>query len=103
MVTDLVSLIRFALEHETVLAPFAETVDDRFQRWLSEQGSARFSTEQVEWLTMIKDHIAASLSIDAEAFDYKPFQQKGGLGKAFLVFGEEFSGLLKELNEVLAA
>jgi len=103
MVTDLVSLIRFALEHETVLAPFAETVDDRFQRWLSEQGSARFSTEQVEWLTMIKDHTAASLSIDAEAFDYKPFQQKGGLGKAFLVFGEEFSGLLKELNEVLAA
>ena len=40
VVTDLVSLVRFALEQETILAPFRETVQDRFARWLSEQEAA---------------------------------------------------------------
>jgi hypothetical protein len=37
------------------------------------------------------------------ALDYAPFAQHGGLGKAYQVFGEQFSPLLSELNEVLAA
>ena len=32
-----------------------------------------------------------------------PFNQKGGLGKVYALFGEELEPLLDELNEVLAA
>jgi type I restriction enzyme R subunit len=47
--------------------------------------------------------IATSLSIEQEDFDYAPFSQRGGLGKAHQLFGEQLPKLLDELNEVLAA
>ena len=63
-----------------------------------------FSTqEQRRWLELIRDQIAASVEITAEAFDYAPLAQHGGLGKAYQVFGEALEPLLEELNEVLAA
>ena len=40
---------------------------------------------------------------EMDDFDYAPFAQKGGAGKAFQVFGERLGPLLTELNEVLAA
>jgi len=46
---------------------------------------------------------ATSLSIEAEDFDYAPFSQRGGLGKARQLFGEQLPELLDELNRVLAA
>ena len=105
MVTDLVSLVRFALEQETVLAPFAESVDDRFQHWLTSQNTpnTRFTAEQVEWLTMIKDHIASSLRIEPDHFEYQPFVQMGGFGRARQVFGADLPEILRDLNEVLVA
>lgn len=105
MVADLISLVRFALEQETVLAPFAETVNDRYARWLAEQDAAgvTFTAEQREWLEMIRDHVAASVTVEAGDFDYVPFSERGGLGRAYALFGDGLSPLLAELNEVLAA
>lgn len=104
MVTDLVSLVRFALEQETILQPFSETVEDRFQRWLTEQNAAeRFTSEQMTWLHMIKEHIKGSASIDREDLELDPFIQAGGLGKAFQLFGEDLSKVMQELTEALAA
>jgi type I restriction enzyme R subunit len=37
-------------------------------------------------MALIRDHIAANLSIGAEDFDYAPFAQQGGLGKVHQVF-----------------
>ncbi len=104
-VTDLVSLIRFALEQETILRPFGETVEDRFAAWLASQSQAgrTFNAEELRWLEMIRDHIAASLTIEPEDFELAPFNQQGGLGRAHSVFGERLNPLLRELNEVLAA
>jgi type I restriction enzyme R subunit len=42
-----------------------------------------------------------SLSIESQDFDYAPFAQQGGLGKAHQLFGEQLLPLLDELNEVL--
>ena len=42
-------------------------------------------------------------SIEADDFGYAPFSQRGGLGKAHQLFGEQLPRLLDELNEVLAA
>ena len=36
-------------------------------------------------------------------FQYAPFNQQGGLGKAYELFGEELGGLLEELNGALVA
>jgi type I restriction enzyme R subunit len=50
-----------------------------------------------------REHIATSLSIEPGDFDYAPFSQQGGLGRAAQLFGEQLPKLLDELNEVLAA
>ena len=102
---DLVPLVRFALEQQPVLQPFAESVDERFDVWLKEKSKtgAAFTPDQLAWLNLIRDHIATSLSIEPDDFDYAPFSQQGGLGKAHQLFGEQLPKLLDELNEILAA
>jgi hypothetical protein len=55
------------------------------------------------WLNLIRDHIATSLSIEPNDFDYAPFSQRGGLGKAHQLFGDKLLPLLDELNQTLAA
>jgi type I restriction enzyme R subunit len=82
ILTDLVSLVRFALDQENELVPFPEKVDLNFKAWLAQQ-EKRFTKEQKSWLYMIKDHIAGNLSIDTEDFEYAPFSQEGGIGKAY--------------------
>ncbi len=102
---DLVALVRFALEQQPVLAPFADSVSERFNQWLTAKTKAgtAFTPEQLAWLNLIRDHIATSLSIESGDFDYAPFSQRGGLGKAHQLFGEQLPELLDELNEALAA
>lgn len=105
LLTDMVSLVKFALQEEHTLRPYTETVNERFDNWLARQSTSgrQFTKEQVHWLGLIRDHIATSLSIEADDFEFSPFNQKGGLGKAFQLFGPELPKVLKELNEVLAA
>jgi type I restriction enzyme R subunit len=103
--TDIVSLIRFALDQEDELVPFAEKVRDRFTNWVAQQENTgrAFTEEQRRWLEMIRDHITTSLEIDMDAFEYTPFVEEGGVGKAVQVFGKDLRVLLDELNGALAA
>ncbi len=102
---DLVSIVRFALEQQPVLAPFADSVQERFDEWLMDKAksSTAFSSEQLNWLHLIRDHIATTLTMDQDDFDYSPFAQRGGLGKANQLFGQQLPKLLEELNEALSA
>ena len=102
---DLIPLVRFALEQQEHLAPFADSVGERFAAWLGQREAAGevFNADQRAWLELIRDHVATSLSIEAEDFDYAPFNQRGGRGKAHQLFGGGLPALLEELNEVLAA
>jgi type I restriction enzyme, R subunit len=102
LLTNIVSLVRFATGKDEVLEPYPELVERRFDGWLARQ-ERPFTPEQVEWLRMIKDHIAASLTIEPDDFGYAPFSQKGGRLKAARLFGSELPNLLDELNEELAA
>ncbi|HKZ01783.1 MAG TPA: type I restriction-modification enzyme R subunit C-terminal domain-containing protein, partial [Pyrinomonadaceae bacterium] len=63
----------------------------------------RFTEEQLKWLEMIRDHIAANLSIEPNDFEYAPFSQQGGLGKVHQLFGDKLNTIIEELNETLAA
>jgi len=105
LLTDIISLVRFAMGRTGLLQPFAETASQRFDRWLEEQKKAgrTFTDEQLEWLKMIRDHIATSLEIEKEDFELAPFHKKGGLAKVYKLFGEELDKILEELNEVLVA
>ena len=57
----------------------------------------------MEWLYAIKDHIATSMGIERDDFEDVPFNQKGGLGKVYALFGKQLDPILAELNEVLVA
>jgi len=105
LLTDIVSLVRFALHQDRVLTPFSETVNQRFENWLGAQESLgrRFTPEQRQWLEIIRDHIATSMTIEPDDFELAPFNQRGGLGKAYRVFGADFQRVLEELNSVLIA
>lgn len=102
---DLVALVRFALEQQPVLEPFAESVTARFNEWLMDKAKAgvKFTADQLAWLGLIRDHIATTCSIDPDDFEFAPFSQKGGLGKAHQLFGDELLPLLEELNEMLTS
>ena len=102
---DLVSLVRFSLEQQPVLKPFAESVNERFNEWLTDKAKAgtTFTHEQLAWLKLIRDHIATSLSIETDDLELSPFNQQGGLGKAHQLFGDQLPKLLDELNTVLSA
>jgi len=102
---DLVNLVRFALKQKDELVPRRAEVESRFAAWLSKQQSAGtvFPLDQLRWLEAIRDHIASSLSVEPEDLELDPFSQWGGLGRAQLIFGDQFMPLLSELNEVLAA
>lgn len=101
LLTDIVSLLRFATGESEVLEPFAESVNERFEKWLDLQGR-EFTAEQMAWLEMIRNHIATSLGFEEDDFDYTPFQERGGLLRARQVFGEELDDIMDELNESLA-
>ncbi|WP_313335445.1 type I restriction-modification enzyme R subunit C-terminal domain-containing protein [Comamonas sp.] len=104
--TDLVALVRFALGMEGELKPFADEVDKRFQAWIFRHNAQRgtaFTAEQTEWLRLMKDHVASSCSISREDFDYAELADKGGLQKAWGIFGKELDSLMKEMNQELMA
>ncbi len=116
ILTDLVSLVRFAIHQDNELIPFPERVNANFKAWLATQQSlpplppgegrgegGRFTAEQLKWLEMIRDHIAANLSIEPDDFELSPFNQEGGLGKVHQLFGDKLNTIIEELNETLAA
>ena len=104
--TDLVSLVRFALGLETELRPFADEVDRRFQAWIFRHNAQRataFTPEQTDWLRRMKDHIASSYCIEREDFDDAQLAGQGGLQRAWKLFGAELDGLMNEMNLELVA
>ena len=105
VLTDLVSLVRFALHEDDELVAFPERVRERFEAWLLQQGNSgrEFTPEQLRWLHWIAEAVATSLGVSLDDFGYAPFVQAGGIGKAAQVFGDELKPLLEELNEVLVA
>ena len=103
--TAIVSLIRKVSGLDTSLTAYDKTVDKNFQAWVFKQqaGATKFNEEQMQWLRMIKEHVANSFHIDRDDFDLNPFGAQGGLGKMWQLFGDKTDDIINELNEALAA
>ncbi len=104
-ITDLISIIRFEMGYGNDLTPFADRVNYNFMQWTLKRnaGAIHFTEEQMEWLRLIKEHIITSLSIEPEDLDLSPFDHKGGLGRFYDVFGDEYEEILYEMNIELVA
>jgi type I restriction enzyme R subunit len=105
MLTDIVSLLRFELGFDEELKPFTDVVNYNFMRWTMEKnaGHIHFTDEQMTWLRMIRDHIATSMSITVDDLSLPPFDERGGLGKFYVMFGDDYEKLLDEINLALVA
>lgn len=104
--TALVALIRRVCGMDAKLSTFDDTVRRNFQNWVMKHhsgGGNKFNEEQMEWLRMIRDHVANSFHIERDDLEMSPFDGQGGLGKMYQLFGEKMEPLLDELNEVLVA
>jgi type I restriction enzyme, R subunit len=104
--TAIVALIRRVCGLDTKIAPYSDAVRRNFQAWILRRHSGagqKFNDEQMEWLRMIRDHIATSIHMERDDLDMAPFDAKGGLGKMYQLFGPDMDTVLNEMNEALAA
>jgi len=105
ILTDLVSLVRFAMQQDNELVPYPERVAANYKAWLAQQASAgkAFTPEQQRWLEMIRDHVAANLGVTVDDFEYAPFSHQGGLGRVHQLFGADLTKVIEEMNRELVA
>lgn len=98
--TDLISLVRTAIEPATPLEPFEDRVKQRFAVWLEEKRAAgiTFMPDQLAWLEKMRDYISASGSVDRDHLE-----ADNVLGPIYRAFGERLWPLMEELNLTLAA
>ena len=104
--TALVTLIRRVCGMDETLTDFDATVRRNFRNWIMKHhsgGTEKFNEEQMDWLRMVRDHVANSFHIDRDDLEMSPFDGQGGLGKMYQLFGAKMDTLLDELNEVLVA
>ncbi len=104
--TALVALIRRVCGMDARLATFDDTVRRNFQNWIMQHhsgGGEKFNEAQMEWLRMVRDHVANSFHIERDDLEMSPFDGQGGLGRMYQLFGTRMDTLLNELNEVLVA
>jgi type I restriction enzyme R subunit len=98
VLTDLVALVRHAVQMEDELVPFPEQVQARYTEWLAGKS---YTPDQRWWLDRIEEYISVNLAIRVEDLDQSPFTQKGGRLGALRQLGKDYPSLLDELNTVL--
>jgi type I restriction enzyme R subunit len=106
VLTDIISLVRFATGQSDVLEPYAARVEQKFNLWIGRQIKAGrdFSEDQMTWLRAIKDYLAANVEIaPADLMKDQPFTAWGGVIAARRLFGNDLNDMLDELSEVLVA
>lgn len=100
--TNLISLVRYALHHDDRLQDFAIVSISRYNLWIGRcvQKGIRFSPEQEEFLELIRDYIIANGI--AEIADIQEIcADLGGLYRAKALFKESLETLIDELGMAL--
>jgi type I site-specific restriction endonuclease len=97
---DVISIVKHAAAQQAALFTAEERVNramDRFAR------AHELTTEQVQWLTLVREHLVQNLSMEEEDFDLTPLlEMRGGKAKARKVFSD-LPRIVADLNEAVAA
>lgn len=103
--TDLITLIRYTLQVDRELVPYAVTVEDRYTNWLAQQSQkgVTFTDTQRWWLDRIKDTIIQSAHMNIEDLALAPFTERGGIDGAGHDLGSATESIIADLNKTLAA
>jgi type I restriction enzyme R subunit len=104
--TEVVSLVRFALGQTEALEPFAAVVEQRFNLWMGREKRAgrEYTVEQLEWLRVIASFIAANAEIAPRDFQEAPsLADRGGILQARKVLGAGLNDMLNDLQDALVA
>lgn len=104
--TEVVSLVRFALGQAEVLEPFSAVVEQRFNLWMGREKRAgrSYTPEQEDWLRAIASFIAANAEIAPRDFMEVPsLADRGGILQARKVLGPGLNDMLEELQGALVA
>jgi type I restriction enzyme R subunit len=104
--TQLVALVRRVAGLDATLTRNEDRVRLNFRDWILKRHSGageKFDEDQMDWLRMIRDHVATSVRIERDDLDLAPFDGKGGLGRMHALFGPGMDAVMDEMNEALSA
>ena len=104
VLTDLVALVRHAMQPQGELSPYPDQVRERYEAWLATQEAAgkQFTDEQRWWLDKIAEFIGLNLAITPDDFSIDgDFVDHGGVWGAAETLGRDWQALLEELNQEL--
>lgn len=96
---DVISMVKHAAAVKAPLLTAEERVSQAMDRFLADR---KLTKEQMQWLSLVREHLVQNLSMDEEDFDLTPLLgRRGGKAKARRVFGE-LEPLVARLNESVA-
>ena len=97
---DVISIVKHAAAQQAPLLTAEERVNRAMGALMARH---KFSHEQMSWLSLVQVQLVKNLTIEEDDFDNAPLLQgPGGKAKARKVFAD-FSRLVVELNEAVAA
>jgi type I restriction enzyme R subunit len=97
---DVISIVKHAAAQQAPLLTAEERVNRAIEKFLE---SRKLTPEQMQWLSLVREHLVKNLAMDEEDFDLTPLlEMRGGKAKARKVFGE-LAKIVSELNEAVAA
>jgi type I restriction enzyme, R subunit len=98
---DIISMVKHAARDELPILTAEERVEAAIA---SIRSRHEFSSEQLQWLGFIQNHLVSNLSINLDDLENQPvFTDRGGVTRARKLFGAELPKLIDELNLGLAA
>ena len=97
---DVISMVKHAAAQQAPLLTAEERVNRAVDKLIENHP---FTTEQKQWLSLVREHLVRNLSMDEEDFDLTPLlEMRGGKAKVRKVFGD-LPSLVSALNQAVAA
>jgi type I restriction enzyme R subunit len=96
---DVISIVKHAAVVQSPLLTAEERVNRAMDGFIA---AHKLTAEQIQWLSLVREHLVKNLSMDEEDFDLTPLlEMRGGKAKARKVFGG-LPRIVAELNEAVA-
>lgn len=97
---DVISIVKHAAAQQAPLLTAEERVNRATDKFIN---THKLASEQMQWLSLVREHLVKNLSMDEEDFDLTPLlNMRGGRARARLVFQNSLQTLIAELNEAVA-